>query len=505
MATTATLTAVSATNSNSNNTDNNKRKTEENLGPTTNKKPTHRRVITQTQIDTKKMKSSIDIDESDGLNKTNLLNRTTPTFRIPKIGRPNSNVPSPPSEINESTPSPTSTNSQTKMNISINRQSSDELNSQQGKRKFSLSQYIERKKLKSNELQQTSLADTDMRINNTGNSKASPPTSIDDDLPNISDNQSVISPKPDETNTIIKSNLSEPGVKKVIKKKVIWADEKNQTLVQTSFFEVDDSELSDMHIFARTCAANISIAQLEKVMERDLRKRRGIQDINSIDNDDKQILVPLPSLIKIILPDTIQIPQIVSQERLVQEEREKTVLQALFIRSFLPDSPGEPDGDLIGHNHIERSEPKLIPLEDDTSSSLSSTVIPVNSNNITTTNIPLVSINNPITTTTITPTSISITNSTVTPSLSSFSFGDVSPEVAQILAQAKGNLTSATANIQSTTVPSNSLINLSTTITTATSTITNPTVTSTPNLPPPPSLLTAILNATRTVNNDTAN
>ncbi|CAF3085208.1 unnamed protein product, partial [Rotaria sp. Silwood2] len=28
---------------------------------------------------------------------------------------------------------------------------------------------------------------------------ASPPTSIDDDLPNISDNQSVISPKPDET------------------------------------------------------------------------------------------------------------------------------------------------------------------------------------------------------------------------------------------------------------------------------------------------------------------
>ncbi|CAF3318554.1 unnamed protein product, partial [Rotaria sp. Silwood2] len=335
--------------------------------------------------------------------------------------------------------------------------------------------------------------------------EASPPTSIDDDLPNISDNQSVISPKPDETNTIIKSNLSEPGVKKVIKKKVIWADEKNQTLVQTSFFEVDDSELSDMHIFARTCAANISIAQLEKVMERDLRKRRGIQDINSIDNDDKQILVPLPSLIKIILPDTIQIPQIVSQERLVQEEREKTVLQALFIRSFLPDSPGEPDGDLIGHNHIERSEPKLIPLEDDTSSSLSSTVIPVNSNNITTTNIPLVSINNPITTTTITPTSISITNSTVTPSLSSFSFGDVSPEVAQILAQAKGNLTSATANIQSTTVPSNSLINLSTTITTATSTITNPTVTSTPNLPPPPSLLTAILNATRTVNNDTAN
>ena len=161
---------------------------------------------------------------------------------------------------------------------------------------------------------------------------------------------------------VIKSNLSEPGVKKVIKKKVIWADEKNHNLVQTSYFEVDDSELSDMHIFARTCAANISIAQLEKVMERDLRKRRGLQDSN--ENDDKQYTTPLPALIKILLPDSIQVPQIISQERFVQEEREKTVLQALFIRSFLPDSPGEPDGDLLGTSNNERAEPKLIPLED---------------------------------------------------------------------------------------------------------------------------------------------
>lgn len=164
--------------------------------------------------------------------------------------------------------------------------------------------------------------------------------------------------------TVMKSNLSEPGVKKVIKKKVIWADEKNQSLVQTSFFEVDDSELSDMHVFARTCAANISIAQLEKVMERDLRKRRGLQENNTNENDEKQYSTPLPKLIKILLPDSIQIPPIISQERFIQEEREKTVLQALFIRSFLPDSPGEPDGDLLATNNLERTEPKLIPLED---------------------------------------------------------------------------------------------------------------------------------------------
>jgi hypothetical protein len=158
--------------------------------------------------------------------------------------------------------------------------------------------------------------------------------------------------------------LSEPGVKKLIKKKVIWADEKDQSLVQTSFFEIDDSERIDMHSFARQCATNMSIAQLEKLMERDVRKRQGLQDITSLDNDDRQNLPPLPRLIRVLLPDTMSTPIIKSQERIVQEEREKIVLQALFIRSFLPDSPGEPDGDLLGNSTIERNEPKLIPFDD---------------------------------------------------------------------------------------------------------------------------------------------
>jgi hypothetical protein len=82
--------------------------------------------------------------------------------------RPNTSVPSPPSsDINDSL---LSSNQQTKISIPLNRQTSDELNSQQGKRKFSLSQYKEHKRLKSNELQ-NSLTDTDMRINHMGNSK----------------------------------------------------------------------------------------------------------------------------------------------------------------------------------------------------------------------------------------------------------------------------------------------------------------------------------------------
>ena len=94
MATTATLTAVSSagTTSSSNNnhsTDTNKRKLEENLGGSTNhRKPTHRRLSGSPQTDSTNMKSSIDLDDSDGLNRSNnALNRTSATFRIPKLGR----------------------------------------------------------------------------------------------------------------------------------------------------------------------------------------------------------------------------------------------------------------------------------------------------------------------------------------------------------------------------------------------------------------------------------
>lgn len=67
--------------------------------------------------------------------------------------------------------SPPVANQASKTAASLNRQTSDELNAQQAKRKFSLSQYKERKRLKSNEMPQNSLEDTDMRIQNTGQSK----------------------------------------------------------------------------------------------------------------------------------------------------------------------------------------------------------------------------------------------------------------------------------------------------------------------------------------------
>jgi len=84
--------------------------------------------------------------------------------------RPNANELSPPPSF-ENPENLSSMNSQGKNGIPLNRQSSDELNAQQAKRKFSLSQYKEHKRLKSNEIQHNTSADTDMRILNMGNSK----------------------------------------------------------------------------------------------------------------------------------------------------------------------------------------------------------------------------------------------------------------------------------------------------------------------------------------------
>lgn len=92
MATTVTLTPVAASNtsssgSNSTSADTNKRKSEENIGLPTHRKPTHRRISAPLQSDTAKMKATVELDDSDDLTKTNALNKSTPTYRIPKIGR----------------------------------------------------------------------------------------------------------------------------------------------------------------------------------------------------------------------------------------------------------------------------------------------------------------------------------------------------------------------------------------------------------------------------------
>jgi len=242
-------------------------------------------------------------------------------------------------------------------NCSPTQQTNTDSNNQQGKRKFSISQYQEHKRLKSTESPVNYAGDVDMRILPNETNRNTSPKSANDNSP-------VPSPKTNDNSKdlVLKSNLSEPGVKKVNKKKVIWADEKDQALVHTSIFEIDVSEKVDMHAFARQCAANRSLAQIEQLMERDLRNRQGLQDSNENKLDERLNLPPLPRLIPILLPDTINIPTVKSQERFAQEERERTVLQAFSFRSFLPDTPGEPDCELNGNSSL--NDAKLIPFDD---------------------------------------------------------------------------------------------------------------------------------------------
>ncbi len=86
--------------------------------------------------------------------------------------RPNGGMPSqdnPPSQMNERM----SQVSNTKSNLSSNHPSNDDSNSQSGKRKFSLSQYKEHKRSKSNDTIQNCAADVDMRIHTMENLRVS--------------------------------------------------------------------------------------------------------------------------------------------------------------------------------------------------------------------------------------------------------------------------------------------------------------------------------------------
>jgi hypothetical protein len=77
--------------------------------------------------------------------------------------------------MNESIPlsSPSSQVSKTESNLSSNHHSNDDSNSQSGKRKFSLSQYKEHKRSKSNETTQNYTADIDMRMHTMENLRVS--------------------------------------------------------------------------------------------------------------------------------------------------------------------------------------------------------------------------------------------------------------------------------------------------------------------------------------------
>ncbi|CAF3508187.1 unnamed protein product [Rotaria socialis] len=346
-------------------------------------------------------------------------------FRIPKIARPTNDFQLPDQNKLAENHNKMETDEIVSVKVSnvtanslITNQLKDRFNFQQRKRKFSDTEYQKCKQLKLNNSIDSSSADIDMRINGMEDFKNFRPASADKDstirLENQSiDIQNIISDK------MIKSNLSEPGVRKLIKKRLIWADENNQVLEQISFFETDNAELAEMHGSRHSCTTDLSIVQTKKLFEHDLHQR--------------QSLPPLPTLIRILLPDTIRIPAARSQESLLQEKCEKNALSALSIPAFLLDRPSEPNGDLLGYSTMERKEPKLIPLDNDASLFVPNELPSVKYDNDDSfsTNLSLAS-----TTTTFPIPSIH----------SSLSCDNISPEVGRILARAKENLPSAPSN-----------------------------------------------------------
>jgi len=430
----ATLLAVPVTDATthllSSSRESTKRKTPETVMSTMSKQPVQARNPNGQETALGSSPISTDMHDQVIDNNTNGLTSNLSSFRIPKIKKVSS-----PTSSTTTTESVVTTSGQ-----SSSQQTNDDAQNRLGKRKFSLSQYKEHKRLKSNEPNDFSLGDVDMRIQN----KPPSPPVMNNGQTIVSKTSSNLSPKPVEMNQIAakKSNLSEPGVKKPLKKKLIWADEKQQALVQTSFFEIDETERANMHRFVHDCTNSVSIAKLEQLLERDLRQHPN----------DRPTLPPLPPLIRIQLPSTIPKPTVNSHQRIVQGEREQTVLQALFIRSLLPENPREPDGDATDTSTIET---KLIPLEHDsvahTSNEDSSTVNNANEkpNNVSEIPSSSSSLSSSLTvpSVTITPTIATATPTTTTTSSTTFY-----PEVAQILAAAREKATSATITNQTPTI-----------------------------------------------------
>ncbi|CAF2016341.1 unnamed protein product [Rotaria magnacalcarata] len=371
-------------------------------------------------------------------------------FRIPKIARPANDIQLSDQKKLADNFNKMETDEIVSLKISnvtanslITNQLKDRFNFQQRKRKFSNTKYKKCKQLKLNNSIDTSSADVDMRINGMENFQNFRPASADKDSTIQLENQSI-GIQSTISDTMIKSNLSEPGVRKLIKKKLIWADENSQVLEQISFFETDNAELAEMHGSRHLCTTDLSIVQPKKFFEDDLHQRQSFP--------------PLPTLIRILLPDTIRIPAARSQESPQQEKCEKNALSALSIPAFLLDRPSEPNGDLLGYSTMERKEPKLIPLDSD-----ASLFVP--------NELPLAKYDNDDSFST----NLSLPSTTTKfqiPSIHSSLSCDssISPEVARILAHAKENLPSAASNTSSSilqnepnitnTLPTDTIANL---------------------------------------------
>ncbi|XP_033732806.1 serine/threonine-protein phosphatase 1 regulatory subunit 10-like [Pecten maximus] len=142
--------------------------------------------------------------------------------------------------------------------------------------------------------------------------------------------------------------------KKKKRLKVSWAEESK--LHQYHYFEMDETERENVN---KPKENFDDLKKHEMMMD-----RRVAESAKRFTNDNMQEAIPwrMPFLISGLPPPPTERGS-QSVEKDVQKEREGVVLQALFFnKEMLPDGPSEPDVE-----SVEPSDPKFIPLEDETS------------------------------------------------------------------------------------------------------------------------------------------
>ncbi|XP_074023119.1 LOW QUALITY PROTEIN: serine/threonine-protein phosphatase 1 regulatory subunit 10, partial [Numenius arquata] len=150
-------------------------------------------------------------------------------------------------------------------------------------------------------------------------------------------------------------NGSESGqlTKKGRKKKTVSWPEENK-LREYFYFELDETERVNVN----------KIKDFEEAAKREMLKdRHAFETARRLSHDSMEEKVPwiYPKLLD--LPAPLVVPGSGSRERFTQAEREKGILQEIFLsKESVPDSPHEPDPE-----SYEPLPPKLIPLDEDCS------------------------------------------------------------------------------------------------------------------------------------------
>ncbi|XP_054663432.1 serine/threonine-protein phosphatase 1 regulatory subunit 10 isoform X2 [Grus americana] len=147
-------------------------------------------------------------------------------------------------------------------------------------------------------------------------------------------------------------NQSESGqlTKKGRKKKTVsWPEESK--LREYFYFELDETERVNVN----------KIKDFEEAAKREMLKdRHAFETARRLSHDAMEEKVPwiYPKLLD--LPAPLVVPGSGSRERFTQAEREKGILQEIFLsKESVPDSPHEPDPE-----SYEPLPPKLIPLDE---------------------------------------------------------------------------------------------------------------------------------------------